>query len=558
MNIFVELSLILALTTLVSCIMKLFKQPLVVGYILTGIIIGPYFLDIFHSVEHIEVFSKIGIAILLFVIGLSLNPKVIKEVGTTAVVTGVGQVLFTSVIGYFIARVVGYGTTEAIYIAIALTFSSTIIILKLLSDKGELNKLYGKVTMGLLLIQDIIATIVLLVVSALASSQGISMFELASGLFIKGITTIAILVLISHYVIPRISNFIASSQELLFLFSLAWGLGLASIFAVVGFSIEIGALVAGVALSMSPFAYEMASRLKPLRDFFVVLFFILLGAQMIFSDLGAIILPAIILSLFVLIGKPLIELVLMNLLGYKRKVGFMAGVTIAQISEFSLILAALALTIGHISREVVSLITLVGIITIACSTYLIMYADKIYHSLDGVLKHLDVKSRSKRRATHTETFDAIIFGYDRVGIDFVKAVEKLHKNYLVVDFDPQSIHRLQEEKIPHRFGDAEDIEFLQELELAHTKLVISTIPDFKISMLLVRTYRKANPSGIIMVISHSIEHARELYLEGASYVVMPHYLGAHHAAQMITRHGLDIEEFERERNLHLAKLAKRH
>ena len=171
MHIFTEIVLILSVATVVSCFMRLLKQPLVVGYIISGIIVGPYFLNIVTNIEYMELFSKLGIAILLFIVGLSLKPDIIREVGKVSLVTGLGQVFFTSILGFLIMRLLGFDNVASMYSAIALTFSSTIIILKLLSDKGDLDKLYGKISIGFLLVQDIVATIILLVVSIWGSSK---------------------------------------------------------------------------------------------------------------------------------------------------------------------------------------------------------------------------------------------------------------------------------------------------------------------------------------------------------------------------------------------------
>jgi Kef-type K+ transport system membrane component KefB/Trk K+ transport system NAD-binding subunit len=572
MPIFIEISMIVVLATLIAMIMKAFRQPLVVGYIATGILVGPYALNILRSKDEVELFSKIGISILLFIVGLSLNPDIVREVGKTSFITGIGQVVFTSVIGFFIMRLLGFGEVASIYTAIALTFSSTIIILKLLTDRGDTGKLYGKIAIGFLLVQDLVATIILLVVSvfgsvgaSVADQPGVIGASFASvagmqilDLFVKGVLVSVVLYLISKYVLPRISNYIAGNQEVLFIFSLAWGLGLASLFYKIGFSIEIGALVAGVTLAVSPFAYEIGSRMKPLRDFFIILFFILLGAQMVLSEFSALIVPALILSVFVLVGNPIIVYVLMNLLGYRSKTSFMAGLTVAQISEFSLILVALGLSVGHIDQSVASLVTLVGIITIAGSTYLILYADYLYKIFKKPFSFLHLRKKphaeSKFENTHPEI---IIFGYDRVGHDFVETAKNMTSNYIVVDFDPQSIKRLQDDGIPFRYGDAEDVEFLQEIGLQEAKLVVSSIPDFKTNLLLVQYYRKENASGIIVTLAHEIKDAKELYLAGASYVVMPHFLGAHHASKMISKHGFDVAGFEEIRNEHLVHIQKR-
>ncbi|MEK7572170.1 MAG: cation:proton antiporter [Patescibacteria group bacterium] len=558
MEVFLELTLIIVLATVVGIVMKLLKQPLIVGYIFSGILAGPYFFNILHAKEEMELFSKLGIAVLLFIVGLNLNPRVIREVGKVSLLTGIGQVVLTSVVGFVIALLLGIDRIAAMYVAIALTLSSTIIVLKLLSDKGDLEHLYGKIAIGFLIIQDIIATFILLLISSFSQSAD-SGFALTIGLLLlKGMQVTIVLYLVCEYVLPKLSRFIASSSELLFLFSITWGLGIASLFAVIGFSVEIGALIAGVTLSLTPFAYEISSRLKPLRDFFIVLFFILLGSQMVLDNIVSLLIPAIALSLFVLIGNPIIMILLLNMQGYKRKTSFMAGLAIAQISEFSLILAALGFSIGHLSQEVLSLITLVGLITIAGSTYLMQYTESLFVRLEKVLKLLEIRKHNNREMLASgEKFDFLLFGYDRVGYDFVKTFKKLDRPFLVIDFNPASIARLEEESIPFRFGDAQDAEFLNELHLEQSKLIVSTIPDIKINLLVVKKIRKRNHHAIVLVIAHTANQAQELYDAGATYVILPHYLGARYASGMITRLGLDQSAFKEEREKHIRHLEKR-
>jgi Kef-type K+ transport system membrane component KefB len=556
MEIFTELSTIIALALGVSLFMRLLKQPLIVGYILTGIIVGPYALNILHNGDVIELFSKIGITILLFIVGLNLSPNVIREVGRVSLITGIGQVVFTSIIGFGIALLLGIDRVAAMYVAIALTFSSTIIILKLLSDKGDLNKLYGKIAIGFLLVQDIVATLILLITSAFATSGAESIWYIAGITLLKGILLIWLMLLVSRYILPRVSKYIAESQELLFLFSIAWGLGLASLFSVFGFSVEIGALIAGVSLSMTPYAFEVASRMRPLRDFFILLFFILLGSQMVLTDIGSLLFPALLLSVFVLIGNPIIVVILMNLLGYSKRTGFQAGLTVAQISEFSLILATLGFQMGHIPQNIMSLITLVGLITIAGSTYLILYSDQIYPHIERILSFLEIK-RNTGREHAADKYQAILFGYQRVGSDFVTSLERLGLDFIVVDFNPDSIKQLEANEIPCKYGDANDPEFLAELDLKGLKYIITTIPDFETNMFLLRTVRAVNKRAITVMLSHNREDTLALYAEGASYVIMPHYLGAQYAVRLIGRAGTDKQEYHAHRARHLAHLEKR-
>lgn len=558
MSIFIELSIILCATTIIAYIARIFKQPLVVGYIISGILVGPHVLNVFHATEEVELFSKIGIAILLFIVGMSLSPATVKETGKASVVVGTLQVVLTVTAAFILMHFLGYSNIEALIAAIALTFSSTIIILKLLSDTGDLQKLCGKMSIGILLVQDLAATFVLIIVAALGASTATdSLGMMFIMLFIKGVAAALILFYVAKYILPKILSRIASSQELLFLFAISWGLGMASLFAAIGFSIEIGALVAGITLSVSSFAYEISSRLRPLRDFFVVLFFILLGAQMQLDNFGSLIVPAIILSLFVFIIKPIIVLVCMNTLGYRTRTSFMTGVSMAQISEFSLIVMTLCLSLGYVSSGLVSLITLVGIVTIAGSTYLIAFSDKLYTRFKIPLRIFEWRKRQKMECDTGDTVDMMIFGYDRVGYDFVQVARKLHREFLVVDFNPASIKLLQKHNIPSRFGDAEDVEFLEEINLSKAKIIVSTIPDIKANKLLVTQYRKHNTDGIILVISHDMKQAKELYALGATYVIVPHFIGANHAAKMISKYADDVEYFNVERSRHIAHISER-
>ncbi|OHA16222.1 MAG: hypothetical protein A3G52_01390 [Candidatus Taylorbacteria bacterium RIFCSPLOWO2_12_FULL_43_20] len=543
MDIFIELSIIIAIAAFFSILMRMLNQPLVVGYILAGIATGPYFFNIARDVGYIELFSKIGIAILLFIVGLSLSPKVIKEVGKVSLITGTGQVIFTTIIGYIIAIALGMPTVPALYIATAITFSSTIIILKLLSDKGDMNKLYGKISIGFLIVQDIIATLILISVSSFASGLGPNPQFMVISILLKALAIGILFYTMIKYILPYMGRFFASSQEMLFLFAVAWGLGISSLFFSFGFSMEIGALFAGIILSLTPFSYEIAAKMKPLRDFFIVLFFILLGSQIAFANWNDVIYPAIILSLFILIGNPFIMFILMNLLGYKRKTGFQAGLTVAQISEFSIILVALGVSMGHLDKSYVSLITLVGLVTIALSSYLIQYSDRIFAKIDWLLKMLEIKKNARDHMDKDKPYDISLFGYDRVGGEFVTAFKNINKNFMVIDFNPDSVEKLKRENIEHVYGDAEDADFLEDLPLHQYRMVVSTIPSFETNRFLVRAIRRRNPHAIILITCHNMEEAKELYANGATYVIMPHHLGAKYAANMIMKYGLDMKPF---------------
>lgn len=545
MSIFTEISLILVIVLTVSVFMRMLKQPLIIGYILTGVLVGPYALNILHATDVIQVFSQLGISALLFIVGLGLNPKLIRELGGVSLITGVGQVVFTSFFGYLIALALGFSSMASLYIAVALTFSSTIIILKLLSDRGDVNKLYGRISIGFLLVQDVLATIALITITSITSLQSNnSVFEEIGFLLLKGVLPVIILFAIANYLLPKLENFIGKSQEFLFVAALAWGLGISALYAHMNLSLEIGALVAGVSLSMTPYAHEVSSRLRPLRDFFIILFFILLGNHMVLENWQNLVVPTILFSGFILIGNPLIVFFLLNLLGYSKRVGFFAGLTVAQISEFSLILVALGYGVGHLDQSVVSLVTLVGIVTIASSTYLVLYADTIYKLVSPLLSHLEIRRTKRVVEKAGAVFDAILFGYRRIGPEFARAFQNTNMSYLIVDFNPATINKLKKLHVPCEYGDAGDLEFLQELPLNSAKLIVSTVPDFVTNELLVKTIRNVSPEAIILILADSLEQADALYRAGATHVIMPHYLGASFAAEMIIKNKFNKDQYQ--------------
>lgn len=556
MSLFVEFGLLIGISAIISVVMRALRQPLIIGYIITGFIVGPYILNIAQSQDVIRVFAELGIALLLFIVGLSLSPKVFKEVGVPSLVTGCGQIIFTSVLGYFIARAFHFDVLTSWYIAIALTFSSTIIILKLLSDKGDTETLYGKISIGFLLLQDVVATIIL-IIAASFTSQGVTQGFAQDILFLfgKGILVTLVLGYISARVLPRLNIFLGKSQELLFMFSIGWGLGIAALFYWLGLSIEVGALVGGVLLALSPFHHEMSAKMRPLRDFFIVLFFIFLGSQLSITDLQSVLVPTLILSGFVLIGNPLIVMALMGGLGYRKRTGFFAGLTVAQISEFSLILILLGIKNGHVQSSALSLVTGVGVLTIAASTYMILYADKLYAVLGKFLGIFEKrKTREQGFGLKEKSRETILFGCNRTGYDLVETLSGEGRDVLVVDYNPDVITKLHRQGIACVYGDAEDAEFLEELRPWEAKMIISTVAEKEGALLLLKKIRPKNQESIVILTSQDIEEAQELYQKGASYVIMPHFLGATYAAELVRKNKFAQENFAFEKTKHLSYL----
>ncbi|MFH1801502.1 MAG: cation:proton antiporter [archaeon] len=551
-DIFINLSIIIILAVFISGLMRILKQPLLIGYIITGIIAGPYLFNIIGVGNNVfETFSKLGVALLLFMVGLHLNPRVIKDVGKISLLTGLGQIFFTAVIGFFIAKAFGFTAITSIYIALALTFSSTIIIMKILTDIRQIDSLHGKIAIGFLIIQDLVAIFALMTISSLSNEIAIS--GLITQTILKGVLALIFVALVSYLFFPRLTKVISVSQEFLFLFSVGWCLALASLFHYLGFSIEIGALLAGVTLSISPYSREISSKTKPLRDFFIVLFFILLGSQMVLGDISSRGAEIFVFSLLILIGNPLVVMIIMGLMGYAKRTGFLAGLTVAQIGEFSLIFIALGVSVGHISQEVLSFMTFISLITIGGSTYLVLYSNKIYSLISSHLSIFERKKLNKKKG-NIERYDSILFGYNRIGFGILNSLKMIKKRYLVVDFNPETIEDLSKLGISCVYGDAYDDEFISELPIENVKIIVSTIPEFEINLLLVEKIKRINPKTIVIARAHQIKDALALYEEGADYVLTPHFLGGEYISKMIKELKTDGEEYERERKKHIKNL----
>ncbi|WMJ73163.1 cation:proton antiporter [Cytophagaceae bacterium ABcell3] len=524
-NTFTEFALILALAALIGAVGRLLKQPLIISFIVVGILAGPAGFDILSLEEEVELLAETGIAILLFAVGLKLDVALIRSTGKVAFLTGMGQVIFTSVIGYLIGLLLGYSNITSLYIAIALTFSSTIIIVKLLSDKKEIDSLHGQISLGFLIVQDIVVVLLMIVLSAYGAGAAEESTTTAMlTVFIKGIILLASIALLMKYVLPYLVHQLAKSQELLVLFAIAWAVALAAIGDSIGFSKEVGAFLAGVSLASTHYREVISGRLVALRDFLLLFFFINLGAHLDLSEMGAHILPAFVFSIFVLLGNPLIVLVIMGLMGYRRRTGFLAGLTVAQISEFSLILAALGFSLGHIDSETVGLITLVGLITIGLSTYMIIYSHPIFEKLSPMLKVFE-KPVPYREAIakqmEQKKIDAIVFGLGRYGENIAESLERENYNILGVDFDPIVVQRWQEMGRDARYGDVEDPELAEHLPLKNTKFVISTFPDVNVSISLLKYLRELDFKGKIALTAHRRSDAEKLQKHQADLILLP-------------------------------------
>jgi voltage-gated potassium channel Kch len=401
-------------------------------------------------------------------------------------------------------------------------------------------------------VEDLVATFALLFIVA-GKDGGLDVSQIAT-LLTKGLLLLVGLVLTNKLILPRVSKFMASTQELLFLFAISWGFGVASLFELSGFSIEVGALFAGVTLASLPYAQEITARLKPLRDFFVVLFFITLGESLQVSNLASGIVPALIFSAIVMVLKPLTITSVMGLLGYTKRVSFKAGINLSQISEFSIVLVVLAEGAGMVGSNLGAIVTLVAIITIASSTYLMHYDNSIFKRFDRIKLRLFEKEVVYKEKRSRSGYPLVLFGYQHGGHEFVSTFSQMSKRYVVVDYDPTVIDSLEHMQVPYIYGDATDMELLEEIGIDSAKLVVSTFTDYEVTKQLVQQVSRINPSAIVICHAENTEEALELYSMGATYVMIPHFLGSEKISSFIRKSELKKTQFDHYRQKHLAYL----
>ncbi len=539
-DMFFQVAAILGLATLVGGIGILLKQPLIVSFLAVGILSGPDGLGLVQQSGTLEFLSHLGIALLLFIVGLKLDVKMIRTVGPVALATGLGQVVFTSVIGFFLSLLLGLDRLPALYVAVALTFSSTIIIVKLLTDKREIDSLHGRIAVGFLIVQDIVVVITLILLSSLGGAVGgdrsLSV-ELAI-MATRGLLFLGVVGLLMKFVLRSLAQKLAKNPELLVLFSITWAVILSETGNQLGFSYEIGAFLAGVSLASTPFKETIGNRLTSLRDFLLLFFFIQLGSGLDLSLLGSLLLPALSLSAFVLIGNPIIVMVIMGAMGYRKRTGFLAGLTVAQISEFSLVLGALGVSIGHVSPQVMGLITLVGLVTIAVSTYMILYSYPIYKSIASVLSLFERKvpfaEQSFENEMQSKRFEVIILGLGRFGNSIAKRLFERNKKVLGVDFDPQIIANWRGAGRSALYGDIEDPDLIEHLPLTDALWVVIAMPMRGGTLEFVKYLRSVGFSGKTAATAQNSNEVSMCRKAGADLVFRPYADAAELAADALT------------------------
>lgn len=496
---FFQIGALLGLALLGGLLAKALRQPVIVSYIIVGVVVGPAVLGLVSAEEdEIKLLAKLGIAILLFLVGLKLDIHLIRAIGPVALLTGLGQVILTAVLGFGLALLLGWDLTSAIYIAVALTFSSTIIVVKLLGDRRELDQLHGRLAVGVLIVQDILVVLAMLTIVTVGQPGEQALASEIAVTLGGGVVLFGIVALLARFVLPRLLEWMAKNQELTLVFGVSWAVALAAISAWLGLSMEIGAFVAGVALASTPYRESLGARMVSLRDILILFFFIELGSSLTLDGAISQLLPAILVTVFILVGKPAIVLLVMTLQGYRATVALRTGLTLAQISEFSLILIALGYSLGQVNEDVVSLITLVAIFTITISTYFISYQDRLISLLHPLVAPLESRFRKgAEEDAQRHPYDAIVIGAGRLGSDIVRGLRGEGAELLVVDLDPRALKSVAPSGVDTLYGDAGDPDFIKVLPVHETKTVVCAAPDRSTNLVVLESLQRLGYEGNI-------------------------------------------------------------
>ncbi len=539
---FTQFALLLLMAAFVGAVFVRLRQPVLIAYIVVGIALGPAGFGLVTAHDQINLLAQIGVTVLLFIVGLKLDLHHVRHIGPVALATGLGQLAFTIVIGFGLILLMGRDLMTAVYVAVALTFSSTIIIVKLLSDKRELDSLHGRIAVGFLIVQDLAVVLAMMAMSALHTPEGSSVeplwWEVALSLGWRLVVAAGVIFLLMRYLLPKLVGAMARSQELLLIFALSWAVALAALGAWAGFSMEAGAFMAGFTLASTSYREAINARLGGIRDFLLLFFFIHLGAELDFSTLGQEVVPALLLSVFVLIGNPLIVMAIMGFMGYRSRTGFLAGLTVAQISEFSIVFVAMGITLGHVDHQALGLTTLVGLITITLSTYMILYSHPLYERLAPWLGVFERKNPFRelaveRKPLKSDSLDVLVFGLGRYGGHLLRKLHAEGVNVVGVDFDPEAVRELKLKRLPVQYGDGENPDFLESLPIAKTRCVVSTLPLIEANRALVSALKAQGFEGYLAVTGRDAAAEADLKSLGAHHVFLPFEDASAHAAEIV-------------------------
>ena len=535
-----DIGLCIVAATGLALIARLLRQPLLLAYIAAGIVIGPIGLKLINDRESIQVLAELGLAFLMFIVGLEIDVKKLLTAGRAAAATTTVQVIGCAGVGWLAAIGLGYAGMDAMYLGAAIMFSSTMIVVKLLADRGELNTLPGRITLAILLFQDVFAIIALAIQPSLGQAAPLGAIAFA---IVKGLGLVAVALTVSRFVLPLLFGWVARVPEIVLLSAMSWCFLVCYGAIKLEFSIAMGALIAGVSISALPYSLDVVAKIRSLRDFFVTLFFVSLGMLLAMPTMG-LIWHALALSLIVIISRFAFIWPMLRFVGYGNRVGVLSSMHLAQTSEFSLLIVLLgASKFDHVDDQLLSLVVIMMILTSTASTYLIQYshpvARRMVRWLDGKSWREPIErepaadrddSHDASKPAHDHSATIMLVGCFRVGETLVDGLMKSNADFMVIDFNPVLHDKLAARGVKCLYGDISHADVLEHAGVDKAKVLVCSISDDFLRGInnrgLLEMLRRMNPSAAIIVTADSTAHALQLYGLGADYVVLPRVLAA--------------------------------
>jgi Kef-type K+ transport system membrane component KefB len=529
--------------TLLGLVAHWTRQPIILGYLVAGALIGPKLgFKLVHGLESIEVISELGLILLLFIIGLEMNVKALLAAGKQLLVAGFGQFPLCALLGVGLFAALGYGLkgehSDGLYLALMCGLSSTAVVVKLLYDKGELDTLPGRMTLGVLVIQDIFAIFILAFQPNFANPT--------LGPIVKAVVGTVVLLaagfLLSKYVLRRVFASIAKAPEMVVAVSIGWCAAVAGAAGAMGLSKEMGALVAGLSIAAFPYSIHVTAKTLPLRDFFLTLFFVSLGMKITTPRWDMVGLIAGLVA-FVIASRFLTIYPLLALSGAGRRTAFITSLNLSQISEFSLVIASLGVFYKHIGEETVAVTIYAMAATAVLSSYGIRYNHQLYLAFEKLMAKLGrgATAADESAAAHREHRPVALLGVHRTARAVIGALSdrspELLKQVRAVDFNPETLRELRERGVAGTFGDLSSLDSLEHAHLHDCKLIVSTIPDMLLkgtdNQTLVKVLRSLAPHAAVVAVADDARHEQVLRAEGAEHVINHHTLAADLIAALV-------------------------
>jgi len=561
-----QIGLLLAVATACGLLAKVLRIPVIFGYIISGLIIGPFLLHIDGATNVLNNTQHIAFTFLLFLVGLETDWAKAKKQLQGGLGVSLIQIFGSFAVGLLTSYFFKLSLQSGLFIGLALTFTSGVVSLKLLAEQHDLSSLHGRLASSILFIQDLIAIIVLSLLQGFSSRGYLTLGQEGALIVMKAVAVAVIFWFVSRLIIPILFRQAARSSELLFLLTMAWCFAGTAMFQYFNLPIEVGALLAGLTLASQPYSFDILSKVRLLRDFFLIFFFVNIGASLLVPQARYISLTLVLIGA-VVIGRPLITYLTLSFSGYRARTSFLTALAQSSLSEFAVIFALIGAQSLHVDPQLVSAISIATLASMSIAALTTQYRQRIYHFLYPIL-HLSERGHHQHHALITGGYDVesledhtIIFGYHRMGYHVLRHVLDHKRKVLVVDFNPDIIHQLRASGVPALYGDIEDDQIFEMAQAKAARLVVSTVPHREETEYLLNYMHHLNPHIPIIVTARTVDDALHYYHLHAAYVLLPHLLSSEHIAHIIQRNStgsleaLSKQQIEELHTLHNSKEA---